>query len=395
MPGNPRKMGIRRGAEQPLGYHRSMTGQVVGERVVGGRATRALRVAVLGAGNVGREVVRSLLSGWEGPTFDLVGVAVRDLPKAESAGIPKDLLTDAPAHLVANEIDLIVELMGGEEPARTLMMAALGAGIPVVTANKWVIARHGAELEAEARRTETPFRFEAAVMGGTPILRLLAEDLAGSKVLRFRGIVNGTTNYVLTEMATNGTDYAKALADAQAAGYAEADPSSDVEGGDSADKLVVLARLAFGVWLDRGSIATAVEGGKPGITGVTAADLAAAARRGYAIRLLATARRADDGSIEAGVMPTAVDVLESISGINGVRNRVDLETDRLGSISLEGPGAGGHATAGAVLADLGALIAGHGSTWGAMPKAVAGFGRDLECSQWFRGPSRARYPVAR
>jgi homoserine dehydrogenase len=360
-----------------------------------GRSGQALRVAVLGAGNVGREVVRSLLSGWEGPTFDLVGVAVRDLPKAEAAGMPAALLTDAPAHLVANQVDLIVELMGGEEPARTLMLAALGAGIPVVTANKYVIARHGAELEAEARRTGTPFRFEAAVMGGTPILRLLAEDLAGSRVLGFKAIINGTTNYILTEMATRGTDYAAALAAAQAAGYAEADPTSDVEGGDSADKLVILARLAFGVWLDRAAVATAVAGGKPGITGVTSADLAHASKRGYATRLLATARRTEDGTIEAGVLPTAVDVLSPISGINGVRNRVDVETDRLGAISLEGPGAGGRATAGAVLADLGALIAGHGSTWGAMPAAGQGASRVLEPEQWFTGPSGARYPIAR
>jgi homoserine dehydrogenase len=375
-----------------------MIDQGVGERRAGVRGGRGgpLRVAVLGAGNVGREVVRSLLSGWEGPAFDLIGVAVRDLPKAEAAGLPRDLLTDAPAHLIADNVDLIVELMGGEEPAKTLILAALGAGVPVVTANKYLFARHGAALEAEARRTGTPIRFEAAVMGGTPILRLMAEDLAGSRVLSLRGIVNGTTNYILTEMATRGTDYAAALADAQAAGYAETDPASDVEGGDSADKLVILARLAFGVWLDRESVATGVPGGAPGITGVAAADLAQAARRGYAIRLLATARRGDDGSIEAAVMPTAVDVLEPISRIDGVRNRVDLETDRVGSISLEGPGAGGRATAGAVLADLGAMIAGHGSTWGALPIAAgAATVRTFEPERWFTGPSGARYPIAR
>ena len=360
-----------------------------------GRGARPLRVAVLGAGNVGREVVRALLSGWEGPTFDLIGVAVRDLPKAQAAGMPAHLLTDAPAHLVANEVDVIVELMGGVEPARTLTLAALGAGVPVVTANKFLIARHGAELEAAARSTSTPLRFEAAVMGGTPILRLLAEDLAGTKVLSLRAIINGTTNYILTEMATRGTGYEDALAAAQSAGYAEADPTSDVEGGDAADKLVILARLAFGVWLDRAAVACTAADGRPGITGVTAADLAQAAKRGYAIKLLAMARRGADGAIDAGVMPTAVDVLTPISAIAGVRNRVDLETDRLDTISLEGPGAGGRATAGAVLADLGALIAGHGSTWGAMPAASTASNRAFEPNQWFSGPSGARYPVAR
>ena len=359
------------------------------------RGDRPLRVAVLGAGNVGLEVVRGLLSGWEGPTFDLVGVAVRDMGKAQAAGMPVELLTDAPAHLLADDIDVVVELMGGEEPARTLIAAALGAGVAVVTANKYVIARHGAALEAEARRTSTPLRFEAAVMGGTPVLRLLAEDLAGTRVLGMRGIVNGTTNYILGEMATRGIGYADALAEAQAAGYAEADPATDVEGGDAADKLVILARLASGVWLDRDSIATRVPDGQPGITGVTAEDLAEAAKHGYSIRLLAVGQRAEDGSIEAGVAASAVDVLAPISSIVGARNRVDIHTDRLGWISLEGPGAGGHATAGAVLADLAALIAGHGSTWGAMPPAASGVAQALAPAEWFTGPSGARYPVVR
>ena len=347
------------------------------ERGVGG-GRKPLRVAVLGAGNVGREVVFGLLSGWEGPTFDLVGVAVRDMGKAREAGMPVELLTDAPAHLVADDVDVIVELMGGEEPARTLIAAALGAGVAVVTANKYVIARHGAALEAEARRTGTPLRFEAAVMGGTPVLRLLAEDLAGTRVLGMRGI-----------------GYQDALAEAQAAGYAEADPATDVEGGDAADKLVILARLASGVWLDRDSIATRVPDGQPGITGVTAEDLAEATKHGYSIRLLAVAQRAEDGSIEAGVAATAVDVLAPISSIVGARNRVDIHTDRLGWISLEGPGAGGHATAGAVLADLAALIAGHGSTWGPMPPAASGVAQALAPAEWFTGPSGARYPVVR
>jgi len=359
------------------------------------RGDRPLRVAVLGAGNVGLEVVRGLLSGWEGPTFDLVGVAVRDMGKAQAAGMPVELLTDAPAHLLADDIDVVVELMGGEEPARTLIAAALGAGVAVVTANKYVIARHGAALEAEARRTDTPLRFEGAVMGGTPVLRLLAEDLAGTRVLGMRGIVNGTTNYILGEMATRGIGYQDALAEAQAAGYAEADPATDVEGGDAADKLVILARLASGVWLDRDSIATRVPDGQPGITGVTAEDLAEATKHGYSIRLLAVAQRAEDGSIEAGVAATAVDVLAPISSIVGARNRVDIHTDRLGWISLEGPGAGGHATAGAVLADLAALIAGHGSTWGPMPPAASGVAQALAPAEWFTGPSGARYPVVR
>ncbi len=363
-----------------------MAGQGGFERgaMADGQPGRPLRVAVLGAGTVGREVVDALLHGWSpgasAKPMTLAGVAVRDLGKAEAAGIPAGLLTDAPAHLLAEGADIVVELMGGEEPARTLIAAALGAGIPVVTANKYVVARHGEELEEISRRTQAPFRFEAAVMGGTPILRLLAEDLAGTRVSAVRGIVNGTTNHILTEMATGGLTYEAALADAQAAGYAEADPTGDVEGGDAADKLVILARMAFGTWLDRAAVTVSRPGGKPGITGVSSDDLAAAAARGSAIRLLASATRAADGaSSDASVLPTEVPRESPLGGTSGVRNRIEIESDRLGWIGVEGPGAGGAATAAGVLADLAAIAAGSGSTWGALPPATAA-GRPVEAS---------------
>ncbi|NJD28238.1 MAG: homoserine dehydrogenase [Chloroflexi bacterium] len=331
--------------------------------------TRApLRVAVLGAGTVGREVVRELLAS-RFAELQLVGVAVRDIGKAQADGIPEALLTDAPAHLVAGDSDVIVELMGGEEPARTLIGAALGAGKPVVTANKLVLARHGAELERVARERDSPLRFEASVMGGTPVLRLLAEDLAGTRLTALRGIVNGTTNHILTEMAASGMSYADALDAAQAAGYAEADPAADVEGGDAADKLVILARMAFGAWLDRAAVPRAEPGRAAGITGVTAEDLRAAAAGGEAIRLIASTERAPDGAIVAAVLPSKVPLESAFGRTLGVRNRLEIEADPLGTVAVEGPGAGGAATANAVLSDLVAIARGKGSTWGALPPA--------------------------
>ena len=279
--------------------------------------TRApLRIAVLGAGTVGREVVRGLvehpdrLCAVDGAPMVLTGVALRDLGRARASGIPPELLTDAPAHLVADpETDVIVELMGGDEPARTLIAAALGAGKPVVTANKHVVAHHGPELEAVARRAGVAFRFEAAVAGGIPVLGPLASDLAGNEVTRVRGIVNGTTNFILSAMAQDGRPYADVLADAQARGYAEADPAGDVEGDDAVNKLVILARLAFGSWLDPASVGRrppTVRGwGLPGIVGVTDVEIDAARRVGLSIRMLATSVRNDAG-IAAAVLPTAV-----------------------------------------------------------------------------------------
>jgi homoserine dehydrogenase len=342
--------------------------------------SRALHVAVLGAGTVGREVIRALvergpeLAPADGVPLELVGIAVRDLARARAAGLPAALLTDAPAHLVAaDDTDVIVELMGGDEPARTLIAAALGAGKAVVTANKHVIARHGPGLEATARRTGAALRFEAAVGGGIPVLGPLATDLAANRVGAVRGIVNGTTNYILTAMADEGRDYAAVLAAAQAAGYAEADPSGDVEGHDAVNKLVILARLAFGVWLDPADVLTvAIDGpgtGRPGITGIGAADLVAAAAAGRTIKLVAEARREPDGTIRAAVLPTAVPADSALGRTAGVMNRIEIEAEPVGTVAFSGPGAGGPATSSAVLGDLVAIARELGSTWAGLAPA--------------------------
>jgi len=336
-------------------------------------------VAMLGAGTVGRAVADGLLNHpdrlatADGATLTLVGVAVRDLERARAAGIRGDLLSDAPAHLVADPgTDVIVELMGGDEPARTLIVAALRAGKAVVTANKHVIAHHGPDLEAAARQTGAPLRFEAAVAGGIPVLGTLAADLAANEIARVRGIVNGTTNYILTAMAQDGRPYGEVLQDAQELGYAEANPTGDVEGDDAVNKLVILARLAYGRWLDPASVGrrapTARGDGEPGITGVTDQEVEGAAALGLTIKLLATATRRGD-TVEASVVPTAVPADSPFGWTDGVTNRVEIDAEPLGTIGLSGPGAGGPATSSAVLGDLVAVARGLGSTWAGLPAA--------------------------
>jgi homoserine dehydrogenase len=340
-----------------------------------------LRVAVLGAGTVGREVVRAFagfperLAPADGQSLVLAGVAIRDLGRARDLGVAADRLTDAPALLVASpEVDVIVELMGGDEPARTLIAAALGAGKPVVTANKHVVAHHGPELEAAARRSGVAFRFEAAVAGGIPVLGPLAVELAANRIDSVRGIVNGTTNFILSAMADQGRAYPEVLAAAQAAGYAEADPSGDVEGDDAVNKLVILARLAFGAWLDPASVERrppTVDGpGRPGITGVTAAEVAAATSLGLVLKLVATAHRRPDGSIAASVVPTAVPVGSSLGSTTGVQNRVEIDGVPVGHVAFAGPGAGGGPTSSAVLGDLVAVARSSGSTWAGLAPAI-------------------------
>ena len=360
-----------------------------------------LGVALIGAGTVGREVARAFLERpdalltADGSRLELVGVAVRDVAKAAAGGIPSALLTDAPAHLIASPgTDVVVEVMGGEEPARTLITAALNGGRSVVTANKHLLAHHGPELEAAARRGGTALRFEASVGGGIPVLTPLAADLASNDVRRVRGIVNGTTNYILTEMAgEQGGSYADVLAAAQVAGYAEADPTADVEGLDAVNKLVVLARLAFGAWLDPSKVPNRAGDGAPGITGVTKEDLDAANEAGLAIKLLASAARTSSpDTIEASVSCVAVSQWSELAWIDGVTNHVEIEAEPLGRVSFMGPGAGGSATASAILGDLLAIARSGGSTWAGLPEAGRGRVEMPASSDWFESPSGAKYP---
>ncbi len=358
----------------------------------------SLRVAVLGAGTVGGPVIRAFLSRpetlapFDGLRLTLAGVADRFMDRVIALGVPADLVTDAPAHLVADPgVDVIVELMGGDEPARTLIAAALAAGKAVVTANKHVVAHHGPQLEAIAREHGGTLRFEASVGGGTPVLTPLAEGLAADTVIQVRGIVNGTTNFILTSMRERGSAYADALAEAQARGYAEADPRGDVEGDDAVNKAVILARLAFGAWLDPADVLatppTLHGTGRPGVTGVTADDVAAAGALGLTLKLVALAEIGSDGRPSASVLPSAVDRAGPLGRTDWVLNRIEVVADPVGTVAFSGPGAGGDATSSAVLGDLVALARGQGSTWAGLAPAAAL--RPLRADAPGSGPRRA------
>jgi len=269
----------------------------------------------------------------------------------------------------------VVELLGGLEPAGPLVVAALDARAAVVTANKALLARQGAALEAHVRRLGGTLRFEAAVGGGLPILSPLGSDLAANRWQALTGILNGTCNDILCRMDLMGAPYADALAAAQAAGYAEADPSGDVEGRDAADKLAIVIRFAFGAWPDVTAIRRAppaLEGdGAPGITGVTPRLLEVAKREGLVIRLVARARREPHGEVTASVMPAAVRADSGLGRTEWVDNRLELEGEPVGRVTIGGPGAGGPATSSAVLGDLLAIARGEGSTWAGLPPAPA------------------------
>ncbi|WP_324649776.1 homoserine dehydrogenase [Georgenia sp. H159] len=334
---------------------------------------RALRVAVLGCGTVGTEVVRLLheqaadLTARTGARLEVVGIAVRDTTAPRAEVVDTRLLTTDAAGLV-RRADLVIELVGGIEPARSLVLEALGSGASVVTANKALLAAHGPELYEAAESAGVDLYFEAAVAGAVPVVRGVRESFAGDRVDRVLGVVNGTTNFILDEMTSRGVGFGEALADAQALGYAEADPTADIDGHDAAAKIAILASLAFHTRVSIDDVPV------EGIRYVTAADVEAAGRGKHVIKLLAIAERrmtTDGEGISVRVHPALLPLDHPLAAVHGAYNAVVVDTEAAGRLMFYGQGAGGAPTASAVLGDV--VAAGRNRVSGG------------------RGPSESRY----
>src|SRR5271165_5060042 len=332
--------------------------------VPGARETDPVRIAVLGCGNVGTALVELLTEPTRaaeialraGVHLEVVGIAVQDRSRrrSEAAGFPRHLVTDDAKGLVErDDVDVVVELIGGLDPARALVEASLRAGRPVVTGNKALLAVAGGELADLAAANGVDLLYEASVAGAIPVIRPLRESLAGERIVRIMGILNGTTNFILTQMALEGSDYGDVLAEAQRLGLAERDPTADVEGLDAAAKAAILASLAFGCDVRADDVH------HEGITGVRVVDVAFADRLGYVIKLLAVAEllerdQGTDGFEEVSVRvhPAMVPKDHPLASVNGAFNAVFVEGEVSRELMLYGHGAGGRPTAGAVLGDL-------------------------------------------
>ncbi|MCF4140335.1 homoserine dehydrogenase [Streptomyces sp. Tue 6430] len=315
--------------------------------------TRPLKVALLGCGVVGSEVARIMtthaddLAARIGAPVELAGVAVRRPSRVREGIDPALVTTDATALVKRGDIDVVVEVIGGIEPARTLITAAFEHGASVVSANKALLAQDGAALHAVAGEHGRDLYYEAAVAGAIPLIRPLRESLAGDKINRVMGIVNGTTNFILDKMDSTGAGYQEALDEATALGYAEADPTADVEGFDAAAKAAILAGIAFHTRVRLDDVY------REGMAEVTAADFASAKEMGCTIKLLAICERAaDGGSVTARVHPAMIPLSHPLSSVRGAYNAVFVESDAAGQLMFYGPGAGGAPTASAVLGDL-------------------------------------------
>ena len=319
---------------------------------------KRIGIGLLGLGTVGAGVA-NIIQTPQGRNplvagIELVRVAVRDPNRPRAASIPSSLLTQNPVEVVDDpSVEVVVEVMGGIEPARSLIMRAIAAGKSVVTANKAVIARHGVEIADAARASGVYVLIEAAVGGGIPIIEPLKQSLGGNKILKVSGIINGTTNYILSRIAKEGVAYSEVIKEAQELGYAESDPAADVEGFDAADKIAILSGLAFGGPIKRENIPT------EGITNLNSLDVDYANKLGYEIKLLAVAERlnksaANDSSLPlaAWVQPTLIAEGHPLASVNGVNNAILVEGDPIGEVMFYGPGAGAGPTASAVVADI-------------------------------------------
>ena len=315
---------------------------------------RRLRVALLGAGAVGSQVAALLLRHGDeladraGAELELAGIAVRDVDAPRDVDLPKELFTTDAESLILGA-DIVIELIGGIEPARTSILQAIGSGADVVTANKALLATHGPELFEAADRVGASVYYEAAAAGAIPIIRPLRDSLAGDRVVRIMGIVNGTTNYILDRMDSEGADFADVLADAQRLGYAEADPTADVEGYDAAQKAAILASLAFHTAVPLEAVY------REGITSITPSMIEEARAAGFVIKLLAVCERIEANgaeSISVRVYPALVPNSHPLSSVHGANNAVFVEAEAAGSLMFYGAGAGGVQTASAVLGDV-------------------------------------------
>ncbi|WP_454172582.1 homoserine dehydrogenase [Microbacterium maritypicum] len=315
---------------------------------------RRLRVALLGAGAVGSQVAALLLRHGDeladraGAELELAGIAVRDVDAPRDVDLPKELFTTDAESLILGA-DIVIELIGGIEPARASILQAIGSGADVITANKALLATHGPELFEAADRVGASVYYEAAAAGAIPIIRPLRDSLAGDRVVRIMGIVNGTTNYILDRMDTEGADFADVLADAQRLGYAEADPTADVEGYDAAQKAAILASLAFHTAVPLEAVY------REGITSITASMIEEARAAGFVIKLLAVCERIEANgaeSISVRVYPALVPASHPLASVHGANNAVFVEAEAAGSLMFYGAGAGGVQTASAVLGDV-------------------------------------------
>ncbi len=318
--------------------------------------SKPVRVALLGCGVVGSEVARLLteqasdLVARVGAPLELVGIAVRRIDRVRQVNVPRDLFTtDAHGLVSRGDVDVVIEVIGGIEPARSLIMAALESGASVVTANKALLAEDGSTLFETAAKVGRDVYFEAAVAGAIPIIRPLRESLAGDKVRRVLGIVNGTTNYILDQMDTSGASFDDALEQAQSLGYAEADPTADVEGFDAAAKAAILASLAFHTRV------TAADVHREGITDVSSSDIRSAQEMGSVVKLLAICDRGgqpDHETVSVRVHPAMIPRDHPLASVRGAFNAVYVESEAAGQLMFYGPGAGGAPTASAVLGDV-------------------------------------------